>query len=417
MKKALLTFCVMIVPAAVMAQDVSTTTLRTITLPEAYQLALAKSETLAQSGEGVKVLEATERQIRSVFLPSVNAFAAEFPAEKSRSNGQAGVNVNYFLFSGMRDYIALRASRLRTGAAGLELTRAKQSLYLDVAQAYLNLTNVRQEIEVRQNQLAVSSHRIKELTAREAVGRSRKSELVAAQTQLAQDESALQSALGREDFAQLQLGFLTGLEEDLAPEILPVPQPFPRAAYLLTAQKRFDVEAAKQTLEASRLDTDAAQHLRWPSVVAGANYYVARSAPDENIKWDAALSLNLPLFTGGFIGASVDLAKARARTAELGLALVVRQANTEIREAYSVLHHSVATLNSLISAVALAEQNERLQSRDYTYTLVTNLDVLNAQNTVLQTHLDLEQARAQSCLAGIQLDFAAGGPEPVLETP
>jgi outer membrane protein TolC len=109
----------------------------------------------------------------------------------------------------------------------------------------------------------------------------------------------------------------------------------------------------------------------------------------------------------------VDQAKARAHAAELALALASRQAETDVREAYSILHHSVATMNSLIKAVALAEDNAKLQSRDYTYSLVTNLDVLNAQNTVLQTKLNLEQARAQACLAGIQLDFAAGGTEPV----
>jgi outer membrane protein len=417
MKTAILAFGMMIAPAALMAEEPSTATARGITLAEAYRLALAKSETLAQSGEGVKALEAAERHIRSAFLPSLNAVASESTAEKSTAKGQAGFSLNYFLFSGMRDYITARSSRLKTTAARLELTRAKQALYLDVAQAYINLTNVRQEIAVRQEQLAVSSNRIQELAGREAVGRSRKSELVAAQTQLAQDDSALQNAKGREDFAQLQLGFLTGVDEDLAPEILPVPEHHSQATYLQKVQKRFDVEAARKILEAARLDTDAAKHLRWPSVIVGADYYLKRSEPDEDIHWDAGLTFNLPLFTGGLIGATVDQAQARASAAELALALAARQATTEVKEAFSILHHSVATLNSLIKAVALAEENARLQSRDYTYTLVTNLDVLNAQNALLQTKLNLEQARAQACLAGIQLEFAAGGPESVSEGP
>jgi outer membrane protein TolC len=416
MKTAILAFCMMIAPAALMAAEPSTTTARGITLAEAYRLSLAKSETLAQSAEGVKELEAAERQIKSAFLPSLNGVASESAVDKSKAKGQAGISLNYSLFSGMRDYITARSSRLKTSAARLDLIRAKQALYLDVAQAYLNLTNVRQEIGIRQDQLAVSSNRINVLAGREAVGRSRKSELVAAQTQFAQDESALQNALGREDFAQLQLGFLTGLDdEDLSPELLPVPQHLTRETYLLQAQKRFDVEAARKTLEAAQLDTDAEKHLRWPSLIAGADYYLKRSAPDQDVNWDAGLTLNLPLFTGGFIGASVDLAQARARVAELSLALAARQADTDVREAFSILHHSVATMYSLIKAVALAEENARLQNRDYTYALVTNLDVLNAQNTVLQTKLNLELARAQACLAGIQLDFAAGGLESIPE--
>src|ERR1019366_879589 len=201
------------------------------------------------------------------------------------------------LFSGMRDYITARSAGLKTGAARLDLTRAKQALYLDVAQAYITLVNVRQEIGVRRDQLAVPSNRIKELTEREAIGRSRKSELVAAQTQLAQDDSALESAKGREDFARLQLGFLTGLSGDLAPELLPVPQPLTRESYLLKAQTRFDVEAARRTLEATRLDVDVQKHLRWPTVNAAADYFPVRSTPDEDVHWDAGLSLNLPIFT------------------------------------------------------------------------------------------------------------------------
>jgi outer membrane protein TolC len=408
---AVLAFCMMIAPAALLAQVESTSTARGITLAEAYRLSLAKSETLAQSAEGVKELEAVERRIKSAFLPSLNGFASEVAAEKSTAKGQAGINLSYSLFAGMRDYITARSSKLRTGAAQLELTRAKQALYLDVAEAYINLTNVRQEIGIRQDQLAVSAKRIKELEEREAVGRTRKSEVVAAKTQLAQDDSALQNALGREDFARLQLGFLTGLAGDLAPEVLPVPEHLSRETYLLKAQKRFDVEAARKNLEAARLDVDAGKHLRWPSVTAGADYYLKRSEPDEDVKWDAGLTLNLPLFTGGFIGASVDQARARAAAAQLALDLAARRADTDVKEAFSILHHSVATMDSLIKAVALAEENAGLQSRDYTHALVTNLDVMNAQNTLLQTKLNLEQARAQACLAGIQLVFAAGGPE------
>ncbi|MFA6091486.1 MAG: TolC family protein [Elusimicrobiota bacterium] len=411
MKIALLAFCAAFAPAALMAQTASTAAARAVTLDEAYRLALAKSEALAQSAEGVKELAAARRRIRAAFLPALYGEASAVSAEKSAGKGQAGLNLSYDLFSGMRDYISIRAAGRRTQAAELALARARQDLYLNTAQAYISLSNVRQELAIRQGQLSVWADRIKELQRRESVGRSRKSEVVAAQAQLAQDDSALQNAKGREDFARLELGFLTGLEGELAPELLPVPGHSTREAYQLKAQKRFDVEAARKTLEAARFDVDAEKHLRWPSVSAGANYYFARPAANKNTDWDATVGLSLPLFTGGFIGASVDQAEARARSAEFALAFVVRQALTDVKEAYSLLHHSAATLESLTKALALAEENAKMQSRDYTYSLVTNLDVLNAQNTLLQTKLNLEQARAQACLAGIQLDVAAGGPE------
>ncbi|HAM36464.1 MAG TPA: hypothetical protein DEB40_13100 [Elusimicrobia bacterium] len=405
-KTAILAFCMTLAPSVLPAQQA-----RVISLAEAYRLSLAKSETLAQDAEGIKELEAAERLIRSAFLPALTGLGTESSADRSQGKGQAGLNLNYELFSGMRDYISARASALKTEAARLGLARAKQALYLNVAQACINLSSVRQELAVRQGQLGVSTNRIKELQGRESVGRSRKSEVVAAQAQLAQDESALQNALGREKIAQLELGFLTGLEADLAPEPLPLPENYALGPYLRLAQTRFDVEAARMTLEAARLGADAERHLRWPSLNVGANYYFKRPAPYRNVDWDAGLTLSLPLFSGGAIGAAVDQAQARGAAAEYALALAARRAATEVNEAFSTLEHSLATLDSLKKALVLAEDNARMQSRDYTYSLVTNLDVLNAQNALLQTKLGLEQARAQACWAGVRLEVAGGGPE------
>lgn len=63
---------------------------------------------------------------------------------------------------------------------------------------------------------------------------------------------------------------------------------------------------------------------------------------------------------------------------------------------------------SLRAALALAGENARLQAKDYTYGLVTNLDVLNAQNSALQTALNLEAATAAAALAAARLETAAG---------
>ena len=83
MNPAILAFCMMLAPPILMAQTPSTATARGINLEEAYRLALAQSETLAQSAQGIKVLEATERQIRSLFLPSLTGVASETSAERS----------------------------------------------------------------------------------------------------------------------------------------------------------------------------------------------------------------------------------------------------------------------------------------------------------------------------------------------
>ncbi len=384
---------------------------RPITLDETFKLALAKSETLAGQGKGVIQLEAFERQLKSLFRPTLSLGASETLADKQPGRAQSSVSMDYSIFDGMRDYIAAKAAGLNTEAARLQLERAGQVLYLNAALAYINLTNVRQELSVRQEQLDVSNTRIKQLLEWVNIGRSRESELFAARAQLALDEAARQDAMSRENLAQLELRFLTGLEENLAPELIPLPEHRSIEPYLVRAQKRFDVQSARKALEAAKLNAEIQAKLVWPSLSLGADYYLKRPSPDQDSKWNTALTLQIPLYTGGFAGAAVDQASAREAAAGLVLKLAARQADTDVKEAYSTLEHSMAVMESLKTALGLADENAKYQAKDYTLGLVTNLDVLSAQNTLLQTKLQLETARSRASLGGVQLEVAGGGPD------
>lgn len=381
---------------------------RRLTLGEAFRLAEQKSETLAVSGVGVKQLEAAQSQFRAALRPGLSGLASETLADGSRGKAQAAINLTYSVFSGMRDYIAVRAAGLRTEAAGLELARARQSLYLGVAAAYINLAALRREVSVRRAQLGVTAGRIKELEDRAAIGRSRRGEVLASKAQLAQEEASLAAALSEENSAQLELSFLTGLEGEAAPEEAALPPLPDLQIYLAKARSRFDVTAARRALEAVELDADAQARLNWPSLDLGANYYLKRPAPAQDDRWDAGLTLRVPLYSGGFNDAAAAQAGARASAAKLSLALAERSAATEVRQAHSALDHSLSVIASLEKALALAEENSVLQAKDYVYGLVTNLDVLNAMNTVLQTRLNLDQAKARAALAAERLATAAG---------
>lgn len=397
-------------PAA--AQDLSTAAARNrpIALNDAFRLAQAKSEALAAQGQGVNQLAAFERQLKAAFGPELNLNAAESAAIKQTGKGVLSVNLSYSLLPGMRNYIEAASAARRTEAARLALLRAKQALYAEVAQAYIGLYDLTQELAVRREQLGVSNTRIKELQDRERIGRSRESEVVAAQSQLAQNEADLQDAMRRESLAQFLLRFLTGLDSDLAPLPIRAPEAGPVEPYLAKAERRFDIEAARKASDAARLDVTAQKKLSWPSLSADAGYYLLRPSPDGDSRWTAGLALKVPLYTGGAIQAGADQAAARLAAADLAVKLAARQAATEVRTAYSALTHSLAVLESLKKALKLAVQNAKYQTRDYGLGLVTNLDVLNAHNTLLQTKLNLEQAQARACSAAIQLEVAAGGP-------
>ena len=391
------------------AQEFSTATMRPISLGEAYALALAKSEQLALRGEGLKQLEAAEQFLNAAFRPTLDLNASQSKQQNSVASAKGYISGSYSLFSGMRDYIALKAAGARTKAAELDLARARQQLYLGVVQAYLNLLSAQREVLIRREQLDVTAKRITELEARVEIGRSRKSEAVAMKTQLAQDKASYLNSEAGERLAQQTLMFLTGLDSDLLPSGVPVRREAALETYLKAALSRPDLAAARKDLEASGYLLDLQDRNLWPSVTVSADYYVLRDPmPAPVNRWDAALALKVPLYNGGAAQAQRQAAYSARRSAALTLQQAERQASTEVRSAFEEFKYSALQAASLEDALVLASDNENFQEEDYMLGLVTNLDVLNALNTVQQTRLALSQAHIREIFTLLKLETAAG---------
>ncbi len=391
------------------AQEFSTAAMRPMNLGEACRLALARSEALAQQAEGIKQLEAAERSANAAFLPSFTANISQYKQQETMSVSKWYVSGSYNVFNGMRDYLNARAAAAKTGAAQLDLERARQQLYQSAASAYLGLYLAQQQVRIRSEQVDVTAARVKELQARADIGRSRPGEVAAAQSQLAQDRAGYLGALSAERQAQQVLKFATGLDEDLSPAELSLPDAGPIEEYFKLAELRPDVAARGKSAQAYDYLAELQSRSLWPTLTLSGDYYaVRRPMPSPPYRWDAAALLSVPLFTGGAAGAAADSARAAKRAAGLALGQAQRQARSDVRAAFDERHYAVLQAGSLSDALALAQQNALYQRQDYKLGLVTNLDVLNALNTVLSTRLSLAQARAAADLALIKLRIAAG---------
>lgn len=409
MKPVLAAVLLSLAPCKLAAQDLPFSAMRPIALGEACALSLAKSELLAQQGEGVKQLEAAEQGLNSAFRPSFDANASLYKQQNSASVTKGYLSGSYSVFSGMRDYISLKAAAARTGAARLDFSRAGQQLYLGVAQAYLSLLASQREVLIRREQLDVTEKRIAELEARADIGRSRKSEAVAVKTQLAQDKASYLNAAAGERLAQQALRFLTGLDTDLAPAGVSLRGEAPLEDYLKASALRPDLAARRKSIAASGYQLDVQDRNLWPSVTVSADYYVLRHPmPAPASRWDGSLAVNIPLYNGGSAQAQRQAAYSVKRAAALALQLAERQALTEVRSAYEEFRYSALQTASLEDALALASENARYQEEDYKLGLVTNLDVLSALNTVQQTRLAISQARIQEIWTLLKLKTAAG---------
>lgn len=405
------------VPAA--AQDPSS---RALTLDEAYAAALKRSEEVAQRGETYAQVMAQVSQLWASVQPRIDAVGTQMWQDDGGGSGSfpipttqqtAAINARQPLFSGFREFLAVKAAKARGRSADLALTRAKQLLYQDVAAAYLDLLESRGEIATREAQVRLTEGRVKDLRGFVDLGRSRKSEVLAAEAQLAQDQADLETSRGLERVRQATLRFLTGLEGELAPAAVPAPaEPGDVKPFLDRAAARPDVQAAREDLEAAELGVSIQSRQFWPVISAEGNYYLKRpNNVFRNVKWDATLTGRLPIYAGGAIRAATREADAVRRFREQALSAAARRAELDVRSAHADVVSGAAIVRALENAAVLAEANSKAQAQDYRQGLVTNLDVLNSLASVQQTRLRLDRSRLQAYLARVRLDVAAGGPD------
>lgn len=393
-----------------------------MTLAQAYAAALKRSEAVAQKRLSFEQVTAQVDELWAAVRPKLNLNANQFwqdtpgsgvgfPLPSSQQT--VAVNAHQPLFSGLREYLAVRAAKSNSESAELALARARQLLYQDVANAYLSLLVSRRAIATREAQVKLTEDRVKELKGFEEIGRSRRSEVLAAQSQLAQNQADLEAARGQERLRQATLQFLTGLDEDLAPEDVALPAAADDPApFYARARRRADVEAARRDYESADLLVSMQKRQYWPTISADGNYYLLRPRTyTQHVRWDAAISGQLPLYSGGAFGAQVREAQAQRGVREQALSLAERDAQLDVKSAHSDLASSLSVVKALENAMALAEANAKAQREDYRHGLVTNIDVLASLATVQDTHLRLDSARAQAVLARARLEVAAGGPE------
>lgn len=394
---------------------------RPLTLDQAYAAALARSEELAQKGYTYAQVQAQIDEMWSAVKPRLQLNGSHFWQDTPgagvsfplpANQDTVAVNGHQPLFAGLRDFLAIRAARAQGESAELALTRAKQLLYQDVARAYLDVLQSRRAIATREAEVKLTQDRIKELENFVDLGRSRKSEVLAARAQHAQDEADLAAALGDDRLKQASLRFLTGVEEDLSPaDVVPPAEPGSLDPWLARARSRADVEAARKDLDASDTFVTMQGRQYWPTVAVDGNYYLRRPSNfSKNVHWDATLSAVLPLYNGGLIAAQVREAKAQRGVREQALSLVLRKAELEARQAHADLLSDLAVVTALESALSLAQANAKAQAEDYRHGQVTNIDVLTSLTTVQNTQLRLDQARLRAFDDRVRLEVAAGGP-------
>jgi outer membrane protein len=391
---------------------------RTITLTEAFQASLKRSEVIADQSELIEQAEERHSQAIGSVLPTVNfnaSYTVQDAPERATSlspTTQPLVRLTGTqpLFRGFREFAALRQTGVLTEAQREQRKAAEIQLFSDVASAFYGLAAAEQDLENLTTELGLYDKRIAELRGRQRIGRSRISEVLTFESTESSLKADIAQAEGQLASSRETLAFLTGLppETRVAADIKRMPSADPLPSYLGRLESRPDLRAARLRSESADEAIAIAKGAHLPSVDASGNYYFKRSGVNEGSRWDAQLGLTFPIFAGGVIQSQVRVAASQARQSELALERARRAAEQEIRTLHQSFEASLTQVQALERSADVAGRSWNEQQREYRLGLVTNIDVLQALTSYEISLRSLDRARAQAKLSYARLEAAVG---------
>lgn len=373
------------------------------TLEDCFRYARARSETLAMADEDIRKTTGQFLQAAGEAFGDVNfvmnSTYQETQKARSESSGVGGTLTSRHrrerkfvitqpLFQGFKSVGALAGAGSTRKARRQERLRGEQLLFLEVAAAFFDLLSKKKEVEIIHGTHRLLRGRVSELRQREKIGRSRPSEVVTARTRMKMLQAELARLRGELAIARHRLYFLTGLPlapSELKDEQIAFEEKKPLEAFAGRAESRSDVEAARQSMKTAWQGIVVAQSELWPEISLENNLYEKREGFQSGIDYDLLLKIDVPLAKGGTVLGKLKEAKSAWKKAELAYRLAKREADYQIREAYEVWQASIREYRALELALKGAEENYRLQKDEYQRNLVSNLEVLEALESLFQT--------------------------------
>ncbi len=384
-----------------------------------YQAALARSEAVAISDAEIRAARARVGSAFGAVAPTLNVETTETLRDPQGDVGgglfsdsnqpEVAFVARQPLFHGLRNFHAMKAARLKRDRAEAEHKNAERLLFGDVAQTFNRIGKVEADIAVLQKIVGVMRESHKVLAERVDLGKARESELAREETDIALLSARLAGLRGDRAALYEALSFLTGLspQPPIASEPLPMVGKKARETYLSAVDSRPDVLAFAKEAEASRYALKSEWGKFAPQGDASFTYFPYREGMLDDVKWQALFTFNLPVFNWTTLSA-VREAKALALQADLRAQEERRRARSEVQKADLAVDSAKEEFEKYRQAVVQAERNARLQREDLARGLITPLDLLAAERTLLEALQKKNEAEFKLRFNWVALQIAAG---------
>jgi outer membrane protein len=346
--------------------------------------------------------------------PPLIPTGASFAAKGLSTPHSVGVTGQQTLFNGEQTANKVRETESQVSAARETLRLMEQSVLFAAATVYMDMSRDSANLEVQQNNFHVLERMLKDTNQRFSVGQITSTDVAQSEAQLAGGEASLHAAESTLATTRANYRRIIGNDPlNLAPAS-PVDRLAPptlTAAVALGSAQNPSVTAAEYGVDVAQLQVKIAEGALWPSLTLQGN--VQR-------QWDSALltpklftnsvmlNLSVPIYQGGAEYSAIRLDKENVGQQRLNVDQVRDQTQANVVEAWGQLQAAKA---QVAAAERQGDASERALTGVRNEALAgqrTTLDVLNAQQALVNARVSLITAQHDRVVASYSLLSAVG---------
>ena len=371
-------------------------------LTDALILAYRSSPLLAQQRNLLRVEDEDVASAVATLRPTIGYIASTqlqdndtFGSEQTTS---IGLTLDWTVFDWGRRGFQIGAAKETVLATRWLLVQAEQQVLGAAVDAYLALALAIRTVDVQESNRTLLETQLQATRDRFEVGEVTRTDVAAAESQLAAAFSSLAAARGQVDIARENFrqatGQLPGATLDGLPPFPELP-PSVERAQALGVQIHPTIRSRQHQVVAADILKQFAEAQRAPTLDLDGRLTGTEGENDRSV----TLSLNGPIYTGGSISASVRQAAAQANATRADLANQARVITQNVGQAYAELMAARAQLAASDEQVRSARiafegfrEEAALGARTTLDVLDAEQDLLDARITRLQAETDVQRA-------------------------
>ncbi len=344
--------------------------------------------------------------------------ASSFNSYTNPTTENLTIRLNQPIFRGFKTVESTKVAEAQVKAGQQQLLVTEQTVLLNGVQSYLDVIRDRKTLQLRQQNLTVLAEQLRASDARFKAGELTRTDVAQSRAGLETARAALSSAVAQLRSSEATFEQIIGHKPGRL-ESVPAARP-PSSlgqAFEIAHETNPQILAAAQNIDAAEHNVGVARSGLLPIADLTGIYNFA--ANQNTLSGTTPISTNtsaltvqgsvqVPIYEAGFSYSQVRQAKQRASQSRISIIDTTRQVRQAVAtswETYIASKQGVSSIASSVSASQIAYDGVR---QEYAVGSRSTIDVLNAEQTLLNAQISQVSLQHDLILASYRLQASIG---------